>query len=188
MSTLKRLGLGSYSGDQSLYDWLLSNFKSKHFGAEVVTYGLLTDLKGFLHLRRSRHDEETPPNRLSRKQLCHILIHLVIDISSENVTKSMEKGVWRRLTAKDKENHDPNELWAAGIEFIKKHSSGISGDTAPGEGDGVGHGGDGGTDDHAGPAEGDPPGDGGGLEETGKKTRKQTLDYFLLICPPWLED
>ena len=55
MSTLKRLGLGSYSGDQSLYDWLLSNFKSKHFGAEVVTYGLLTDLRGFLHLRRSRH-------------------------------------------------------------------------------------------------------------------------------------
>ena len=138
MSTLKRLGLGSYSGDQSLYDWLLSNFKSKHFGAEVVTYGLLTDLKGFLHLRRSRHDEETPPNRLSRKQLCHILIHLVIDISSENVTKSMENGVFKRLTAKDKENHDPNELWAAGIEFIKKHSSGISGDTAPGEGDDAG--------------------------------------------------
>ena len=44
-------------------------------------------------------------------------------ISSENVTKNFENGLFKRLTAKDKENHDPNEVWESGIQYIKQQLS-----------------------------------------------------------------
>ena len=116
-------------------------FNSNNYGAEMVTYGLVSDLKGFLQLKRNQHDAENPPNKLSRQQLCHLLIYLVTRISSENVTKNFENGLFKRLTAKDKKNHDPNEVWESGIQYIKQQSLGVIG--APqGEGD-VGDGEDG---------------------------------------------
>ena len=87
MSTLAKLGFHDWSGDTNVYDWLLLNFNSNNCGPEVVTYGLVTDLKDLLHLKRSKH-EEVPRNKLSRQQLCHLLIYLVTRISSENVTKN----------------------------------------------------------------------------------------------------
>ena len=126
MSTLAKLGFHDWSGDTNVYDWLLLNFNSNNCGPEVVTYGLVTDLKDLLHLKRSKH-EEVPRNKLSRQQLCHLLIYLVTRISSENVTKNFENGLFKRLTAKDKENHDPNEVWESGIQYIKKQSLGVIG-------------------------------------------------------------
>ena len=150
MSTLAKLGFHDWSGDTNVYDWLLLNFNSNNCGPEVVTYGLVTDLKDLLHLKRSKH-EEVPRNKLSRQQLCHLLIYLVTRISSENVTKNFENGLFKRLTAKDKENHDPNEVWESGIQYIKQQSLGVIG--APqGEGD-VGDGEDG--DSGGGVADGD---------------------------------
>ena len=122
MSTLAKLGFHDWSGDTNVYDWLLLNFNSNNCGPEVVTYGLVTDLKDLLHLKRSKH-EEVPRNKLSRQQLCHLLIYLVTRISSENVTKNFENGLFKRLTAKDKENHDPNEVWESGIQYIKQQSA-----------------------------------------------------------------
>ena len=126
MSTLAKLGFHDWSGDTNVYDWLLLNFNSNNCGPEVVTYGLVTDLKDLLHLKRSKH-EEVPRNKLSRQQLCHLLIYLVTRISSENVTKNFENGLFKRLTAKDKENHDPNEVWESGIQYIKQQSLGVIG-------------------------------------------------------------
>ena len=102
MSTLAKLGFHDWSGDTNVYDWLLLNFNSNNCGPEVVTYGLVSDLKGFLQLKRNQHDAGNPPNKLSRQQLCHLLIYLVTRISSENVTKKIENGLFKRLTAKDK--------------------------------------------------------------------------------------
>ena len=80
MSALSKLGLGDYPGDTNLYDWFLSKFKSNNFGAEIVTYSLVTELKGYLHLKKNQHDAKTPPNALSRQQLCHLIIYLVLHI------------------------------------------------------------------------------------------------------------
>ena len=54
MTTLQKLGLGGALDpllrpeDQSLYEWLLCNLKLKNYGVEVLTYGLVNDLKGLL--------------------------------------------------------------------------------------------------------------------------------------------
>ena len=130
MSALSKLGLGDYPGDTNLYDWFLSMFKSNNFGSEIVTYGLVTELKGYLHLKKSRHDAETPPNALSRQQLCHLIIYLVVHIPIDKVTKNFENGLFKRLGEKAKESHEPDELWAYGIDYIKKQSLGIIGDNA----------------------------------------------------------
>ena len=104
MSTLAKFGLHDWPGDKNVYDWLLLKINSNNYGAEIVTYGLVSDLKGFLQLKRNQHDAENPPNKLSRQQLCHLVIYLVTRISSENVTKNFENGLFKQLTAKDKEN------------------------------------------------------------------------------------
>ena len=120
MSTLAKLGFHDWSGDTNVYDWLLLNFNSNNCGPEVVTYGLVSDLKGFLQLKRNQHDAGNPPNKLSRQQLCHLLIYLVTRISSENVTKNFENGLFKK-------NHDPNEVWESGIQYIKQQSLGVIG-------------------------------------------------------------
>ena len=141
MSTLAKLGLHDWPGDKNVYDWLLLKINSNNYGAEIVTYGLVSDLKGFLQLKRNQHDAENPPNKLSRQQLCHLFIYLVTRISSENVTKNFENGLFKRLTAKDKKNHDPNEVWESGIQYIKQQSLGVigapQGEGDVGDGDGV---------------------------------------------------
>ena len=119
MSALSKLGLGDYPGDTNLYDWFLSKFKSNNFGAEIVTYGLVTELKGYLHLKKNQHDAKTPPNALSRQQLCHLIIYLVLHIPIDKVTKTVENGLFKRLGEKAKENHEPDELWAYGIDYIR---------------------------------------------------------------------
>ena len=43
------------------------------------------------------------------------------------MTKTFENGLFKRLTAKDKENHDPNEVWESGIQYIKQQSLGVIG-------------------------------------------------------------
>ena len=104
MTTLQKLGLGGALDpllrpeDQSLYEWLLCNLKLKNYGVEVLTYGLVNDLKGLLHLKRSKH-EEVPRNKLSRHQLCHLIIHLVSHMRIDDVTKSFENGVFKQLAS-----------------------------------------------------------------------------------------
>ena len=102
MSILARFSLADRPEGTKLYDWLLSKFKSHNFCAKHVTYGFVSDLKGLLQLRRSRHDV-VDDNKLSKKELCHLFIYLVAHIDSGCVTESLEKGVFKRLTNCDKD-------------------------------------------------------------------------------------
>ena len=150
MSILARFPLADRPEGTKLYDWLLSKFKSHNFCAKHVTYGFVSDLKGLLQLRRSRHDV-VDDNKLSKKELCHLFIYLVAHIDSGCVTESLEKGVFKRLTNCDKDKHKPEDLWAQGIDYIRKACDGYDGGTT-----------DDGKHEHGGAAEPHPRrGDGG---------------------------
>ena len=80
-------------------------------------------------MRRSRHDV-VDDNKLSKKELCYLFIYLVAHIDSGCVTESLEKGVFKRLTNCDKDKHKPEDLWAQGINYIRKACDGYDGDAA----------------------------------------------------------
>ena len=129
MSILARFSLGDRPEGTKLYDWLLSKFKSHNFCATDVTYGFVSDLQGLLQVKKSRHDV-VDDDKLLRKELCHLIIYLVARSDIGCVTDNIVRDVLKRLKVSDKDKHKPEDLWAQGINYIRKACDGYDGDAA----------------------------------------------------------
>ena len=180
MSILARFPLADRPEGTKLYDWLLSKFKSHNFCATDVTYGFVSDLQGLLQMKKSRH-EVAEDNKLLRKELCHLIIYLVARIDIGCVTDNIVRVVCKLLKVSDKDKHNPEELWAQGIDYIRNACVGYEGGAA-----------DDGEHEHVGAAEPHPRRGDGGQEDkscesggAGKTTtfcKKKIFGYIAQIC------
>ena len=98
---------------QSLCDWVLNTVDLENYTSKNVTNSFVTKLCDHVYIKRSRHDV-IPKTKLTRDEASYILCFMVCRMKIPDVSKNIQKGIWKRMPKKDSQPNDPWE----GIKFI----------------------------------------------------------------------
>ena len=128
MASLAALGLNDpldnpaiLGEDVSIHEWMINRIKCDNITCSVLSNGLLYDLNAHVQSKKNQFSQYDHAKHLSRRQVAHILCFLMKRMSFEEVTRSIERGIWKRFPKEE----PPTAVWKSGIEYIQKIGSGV---------------------------------------------------------------